>query len=71
VSFGVVGVEQAVRCPTLDRCGQLPAEVRGVLDAHAHPLPTGRQMDVRGVAGEQDPAAAIFGDLAGGVGEGR
>ena len=69
--LGLVGVEQALGRRPVDDLGQLPAEVHGVLDADAEALPAGRVVDVRGVAGEQDPSLSIGRGLPGGVGEPR
>jgi hypothetical protein len=56
VPFGVVAVQQPLRCPAVDLGGQFPAEVERVLDAEVEPLPAGRRVDVRRVAGQQHPA---------------
>ena len=56
VPFGVVAVQQVLRRPAVDLGGQFPAEVERVLDAEVEPLAAGRRVDVRGVAGQQDPA---------------
>jgi hypothetical protein len=63
VPFVVVGVEQLRVRPTLDDEGELPGEVRRVLHAGVHPLCPGRAVDVGGVAGEEDPAVAVAGNL--------
>src|SRR3712207_6873620 len=59
---GVVAVQQSGRGQPPDGEGQLPAEVPGVLDAGVHPLPAGRRVQVRGVAGDEDPPPAGAGD---------
>ena len=68
--LGVVAVQQFRWRPAVHGGGQLPTEIDGVLDARVHALAAGRQMDVRGIAGQQDPAAAVLGRLAGRVAEG-
>ena len=55
VPFGVVGLQQAARCPALDLCGELPAEVDRIEQAGVQRQPE----DVRGVAGEQDAAGQV------------
>ena len=69
VALVVVGVQEALGAGPLDDLGQLPTEVHRVLDAQAESLPARRVMDVSGVAGQQYPAGAIGGGLAGHVGE--
>jgi hypothetical protein len=69
VPFGVVGVQQPVRRPAVDLGGQLPAQVDRVLDAQVQPLPAGRRVDVRGVAGQQHPAGPVPFGQPGGVAE--
>ena len=59
VPFGVVAVQQPLRCPAADLGGQLPAQVERVLDAEVEPLPTDRRVDVRRVAGQQHPPDPI------------
>jgi hypothetical protein len=39
--------------------GELPGEVDPVLDAGVHALRAGRRVDVRGVAGDEDPPVAV------------
>jgi len=58
-----------VRRPGRLELGEFPAGVDRVLHAEADPLPAGRRMDVRGVAGEQHPPTAVGGCVPGGVGE--
>ena len=53
VPFGVVAVQQPLRCPAADLGGQFPAEVERVLNAEVEPLPAGRRVDMRRVAGQQ------------------
>jgi hypothetical protein len=62
--LGLVGVEQGGVCPAGADQGQFPGQVDGVLDAGVHSLAAGRAVDVRGVAGEQDAAEPVLGDLA-------
>src|SRR3712207_6964481 len=50
---GVVAVQQSGGGLPPDGEGELPAEVPGVLDAGVHPLPAGRWVQVRGVAGDR------------------
>lgn len=64
VAFGLVGVEESgVRVAAQDG-GELPAEVRGVLETGVHALPAGRGVDVGGVPGQEDPAHPVRGGLA-------
>jgi len=42
---------------------EFAAEVDRILHAEADPLPAGRRMDVRGVAGEKHPPTAVGGCL--------
>ena len=67
--FGLVAVQQPLRCPAGDLGGQLPAEVERVLDAEVEPLPAGRRVDVRRVAGQQHPAGPVAVGQPGGVAE--
>ena len=67
--LGVVAVEQAVRGAPVHGGGQLPTQVHRVLDAQVEPLPAGRQVDVRGIPGEQHPPVPVRRDLAAGVAE--
>ena len=67
--FGLVAVQQPARCPAADLGGQLPAEVERVLDAEVEPLPADRRVDVRRVAGQQDPADPVALGQPGGVAE--
>jgi len=69
VPFGVVAVQQPRRGPAADLGGQFPAEVERVLDAEVEPLPTGRRVDVRRVAGQQHPAGPVALGQPGGVAE--
>ena len=55
VPLGVVRVEQALGRRLLDHLGQLPAEVHRILHAGVEALPADRGVDVRRVAGQQDP----------------
>ena len=59
MTFGGVGVEQAVGCLAVDDESEFPAEVGGVLQAEVKALPTDRGEYVGGVAREQDTAAAV------------
>ncbi len=59
VPFGVIAVQQPLRCPAVDRGGELPAEVERILDAEVEPLPADRRVDVRRVAGQQHPADPV------------
>ena len=58
-SFGMVGVEQPGRGPAAHGGRQLPAEVGRVLQAQVQALAPGRIVDVRRVAGQEDPAGAV------------
>jgi len=69
VTLLVVAVEQRVGRAAVEDGGQFPAQVHGVLDAEVQPLPADRRVGVRRVAGEEDPPAAIVGDMAEPVGE--
>lgn len=69
MSFGVVGVQQALsRCPG-DYLGQLPSQVDGILHARVQALTALRAMHVCGIAGEQHASRPIGRGLAGHVGE--
>ena len=59
----LVAVEQLRPASAGGDQGQLPRQVAGVLDARVHSLAADRRMDVRGVAGEEDVAAAVVGRL--------
>ncbi len=59
VALRVVTVQQALRRPPVDLGGELPAQVERVLDPEVEPLPAGRRVDVRGVAGQQHPAGPV------------
>ena len=69
MALGVVGVQEAIRSVSLDHLGQLPSQVHGVLHADVEALPADRGMDVRGVAGQQDPSLAVGSGLPSHVGE--
>jgi len=71
VSLGMVGIQQAVRSCEVDDLRQLPAEIHGVLDTDVEALPTHRGVNVRRVAGQQDPPRAVGSGLTGHVGEPR
>ena len=58
-ALGLVAVEQARRRRRPDRERELPGEVVGVLDAGVHALGAGGRVDVRGIAGHEDPAGAV------------
>ena len=49
----LVAVEQLVGRDTVDDLGELPAEVHGVMNTKAEPLPARRVVNVGGVAREQ------------------
>jgi len=49
--------------------GELPAQVHRVQQAQVQALPVGREVEVRGVAGEQDPPGPVPLGLPGGVAE--
>ena len=57
--LGVVAVQQPGRGVTRQRQRQLPRQVVGVLDAGVHALRAGRGVDVRGIARDEHPAAAV------------
>jgi hypothetical protein len=69
VAFGVVAVQEAVGRLPSDHLAQLPAQIHRVLHTGVEALPAHRVVDVRGVAGEQDPPAAIGGGLSCRIGE--
>ena len=52
----LVCLEQVRSGQAANRQGQLPAEVPRVLDTGVHALPTRGRVQVRGVAGDEDPA---------------
>jgi Tetracyclin repressor-like, C-terminal domain len=64
-----VSGEQALGCPAGDGGGELPVEVEGVTDAQVQSLAAGRGMNVRSVAGQQDPARAVGNGLPGSADE--
>lgn len=66
----VVAVEQLLAAVSVQQRGQLPAQVEGVLEAEVEGLAADGHLLVRGVPGEQEPAAAVVRGLAGGVAEG-
>ena len=49
----IVTVQQRDMRPPLYDEGEFPGEIVCVLNARIHPLPTGRAVDVRGIAGEE------------------
>ena len=59
MAFAGVGVEQPGRRPSLHGRGQLPAEVRRVLNAGVHALAAERRVHVCGVAGQEDPTDPV------------
>src|ERR1700689_5748088 len=61
VPLGVVGLQQAVRCPALDLRGELPAEVDRIDQAGVQRYPE----DVGGVADQQDAARLVAVGLPG------
>ena len=61
VPLGVVGLQQAVRCPALDLRGELPAEVDRIDQA----VFGGCCEDVGGIAGQQDAASLVAVGLPG------
>nr|WP_035736700.1 hypothetical protein [Glycomyces arizonensis] len=65
VAFGVVGVEQRLGGPAVDDCGEFPAQVDHVLHAGAQALAACREVEVCGVAGEEDSAVPVAVGLAG------
>ena len=54
-----VGGEQAGTGEALERRGELPAEIDGVADAGVHAVAAGRDVLMRGVAGQEDAAALV------------
>nr|WP_313450326.1 hypothetical protein [Brevibacterium casei] len=56
--LGFVAVEKR-RVRASDDLGELPSEVRRVLDPCVHALTASGRMDVRGVAGDEDPSVAV------------
>src|SRR4029450_7769277 len=54
-----VGGEQAGAGDALERRGDLPAEIDGIADAGVHAVAAGRDVLVRGVAGQEDAAALV------------
>src|ERR1035441_1266298 len=64
MTLGVVAVEQLVRRPARHGRAQLPAEVQRVLQPGVHSLGARGRVGVRRVAGQEDPARAVAGDLA-------
>jgi hypothetical protein len=69
VAFIGVRVQQPVRRPAVHGGSQLPAEVGRVADAEVESLTAERRVHVCRVPGEQHPADAVLGGLAGVVGE--
>src|SRR6202012_2271707 len=62
-AFGLEGVEDGRGRAIAKNGGELPGDVHGVADAGVHALPADGRVDVRGVAEEEDAAAAeVFGD---------
>ena len=59
-----ITVEQALPAGAAHDQGQLPGQIHGVLHAGVHPLPAGRAVDVRRVAGQEHAPVAVSGDLA-------
>ena len=58
LSFGFVGVEQRLRCRTVENVGQLPGEVERVTQSRAESLSDKRWCLMSGVAGEEDSTVA-------------
>jgi hypothetical protein len=58
-AFGLVGVQEGAGGVPAGDQGQFPGQVRGVHHPGVHALTAGRGVDVRRVAGEQDPAAPV------------
>ena len=69
--LGVIAVEQARRRPAVDLGGELPAQVHRVLEAGVQALAGRREVDMGGVARQQDAPGAVTGREAGGVAEPR
>jgi hypothetical protein len=67
MAFVLVRVEQRVRGLPADDRGELPAEVDRVLHAGVQALAARREVDVRGVPGEEDPAVPVALGLTGRV----
>ena len=64
-ALGGITVEQrfALALAAMDE-GKFPGEVEGILHAGVHALSAGGAVDVGGIAGEHDTAAAVIGNLA-------
>jgi hypothetical protein len=69
MAFGVVGVQQAGWRPATYLGRQLPADVDRVLQPEVEALAAHREVDVRGVAGEQHPPGPVPLRLQRGVAE--
>jgi hypothetical protein len=62
----VIGVQQRIRRVAVDHRGELPTKVDGVLHTHVQALASGREVNVRRVAGEQRaPLAVALGQACG------
>jgi hypothetical protein len=59
VTLCVVALEQPFRRFSASGEGELPGEVVRILDPGVHALGPGRRMDVRGVAGDEDPSLPV------------
>src|SRR5262245_38664715 len=64
-----MAVEQARRRPALDLGSEFPSKVRGVVEACAQSRTTSRQLNMRGVTGEQHTSFPVGIRLTAGVGE--
>ncbi len=51
----VIGVQQRVGGIAARYRREFPAEIEGILHAHVYALPTGWQVDMRGIAGQEHP----------------
>jgi hypothetical protein len=69
MTFGLVGVQEAVGRGSPDHLGELPAQVHRILHSEVEALPADRVVDVRGVAGQEHASLAVGRGLTGGVGE--
>ncbi len=71
VPLGLVRIEQALGRCAPHHLGQLPSQVRGVLDADVESLSACRKMHVRCVAGQDHPSLSVGRRLPGHIGEPR
>ena len=58
-ALGRIGRQELRPAPALQRRRKLPGQIDGVADAGIHAEPAGRNDEMRGVAGDEDPALAV------------